>query len=405
MRILIACGSPKRSEGGVAAVVLNLATELRALGHTVDALFLEDLLPKNRFPKRFEAIEIALAVARRVGRNSSAHDVVNIHAPYGFAYGIRRRWWGLSSCPPYVMTMHGLEERRIHAMRREAAKGRAWYFGARNRLWNRVYHMPAYRYSIITADESVVLNREAWSCLQLKYRCDANRVSYIPNGVEKQFFLRREYSAASPRKLLFVGSWLDHKGVYYLREGFVTLAKEFPGLELTIAGCGVEAEVVRRFFPSELQEKLHVFPFLSKGEMPSVYASHDLFVFPSLVEGMPLVLLEAMAAGLPVVTTDTCGMADLVEDGIDGLLVKPADSEGFAGAVRRVISSQELRMRMGRAAQEKMRRFTWDRIARSFERVLQRAVGVATGPEDGGPDTGASEGNSSREMVGRGALQ
>ena len=77
--------------------------------------------------------------------------------------------------------------------------------------------------------------------------------------------------------------------------------------------------------------------------MPAVYGSHDIFVFPSLVEGMPLTLLEAMATGMPVITTNTCGMADVVEDDVNGLLVPAADAEKLAEGIERLCQSTDLR--------------------------------------------------------------
>lgn len=374
MRILIACGAPKLREGGVAGVVHNLAAELQSSGHSVDCLFHEDLLPHRKLLKRLETVDLAWAIARHIERHKGKYDVVNIHAPLGFVYGAKRRWKGSKGNPPYVMTMHGLEERRIHAMRREAAKGRAQYFSWKNRLWHRIYHMPAYRYSIRTADCSIFLNREAWFLAQLKYGCDSRRTWYVPNGVEKRFFLARDYAKPQGTRLLFAGTWIDHKGIYYLREGFAALARFFPGLRLTVAGCQVAEQTVRQSFLEDVRDRVEALPFVAAAEMPALFAQHDLFVFPSLVEGMPLVLLEAMASGLPVVTTDSCGMGDIVEDGYNGLLVKPADTPGFVAASRRLIDSTELRERIGRAAQETMRRYTWEVIAHRVERVFAQAT-------------------------------
>jgi glycosyltransferase involved in cell wall biosynthesis len=115
-------------------------------------------------------------------------------------------------------------------------------------------------------------------------------------------------------------------------------------------------------------------PFVESSQMPALYLAHDIFVFPSLMEGLPLVLLEAMATGMPAVTTETCGMADVVEDGVNGLLVPPADTEAVADAVLRLAKSAELRQQLGRAAQNGMRDYTWDRIAKRVERVFVAAV-------------------------------
>ena len=104
--------------------------------------------------------------------------------------------------------------------------------------------------------------------------------------------------------------------------------------------------------------------------MAAVFANHDVCVFPSLVEGMPLTLLEAMAAGMPVVTTNVCGMADIVEDGVNGILTVPGDAQSLAAAVERLHHSTDLRRRLGVAAQCSMRGYTWKKVTRKLEEIL-----------------------------------
>jgi len=272
------------------------------------------------------------------------------------------------------MTMQGSEERYVRAMRLEHRKGRAWNFGWKNRLWHRFYHQTMYDYSIRTADYGAVANREAWICAELKYKRKPGVIWYVPNGVEARFFIPREYPDKSCCDLLYVGTWLDRKGVYYLADGFGLVARKTPGMRLTVAGTSAPEEQVKKIFAADLRDRVTVIPFISREEMPGLYASHDIFVFPSLVEGMPLTLLEAMAAGMPVVTTNTCGMADVVEDGVNGLLVPPADGAGLAEALARVFESAELRGRLGAAASETMRRYTWERAARELEAIYRRAM-------------------------------
>ena len=114
--------------------------------------------------------------------------------------------------------------------------------------------------------------------------------------------------------------------------------------------------------------------------MPELYAQHDIFVLPSLVEGMPLVLLEAMASGLAVATTESSGMTDLVEDGHDGLLTIPGDADSLAVALSTLYGNSQLRHKLGCAAQEKMKRFTWKLSARRHEAVFRRAMGAKPVP-------------------------
>jgi glycosyltransferase involved in cell wall biosynthesis len=380
MRVLMIAGVAGKAEAGGAGVVHNVAKEVRNLGHTVKPMFFEDLMPKQRWPGRFRTLEFAARVSSYVTEVKNEYDVVNIYAPYGFWYGFQHRRKGSAAGPPYVMSMHGLEERRNYAMAREAKKNRAHYFRLKNRIWQNFYHMRTYRWSIETADQCIVTNREALLFLQMRYGLAPDRVWFIPNGVGQEFFHRRAWSETPEPKILFVGTWIDHKGIYALAEAFERLLALAPGIQLTIAGCAETEERVRNYFSASAQGSINVRPFISRAEMPELYARHDIFVLPSLVEGMPLVLLEAMASGLAVVTTESSGMTDLVEDGHDGLLTIPGDADSLTMAISTLCGNSQLRHKLGCTAQEKMKRFTWKLSALRHEAVFRRAMGIKPTP-------------------------
>ena len=374
MKILIAIGVLRQREAGAAGVVFNHAEQLEKLGHHVDCWFLDDILPSPRWPGRFRDLEFAAAVSTRIRRQPKQYDVVNLHAPWGCLYGLSRKWFPSQELPPYVFTMQGSEERFVHAMKFEHQKGRAANFALKNRAWHRLYHQRMYDFSISTADFGAVANREGWILSELKYGHPSGRIWYVPNGVSDNFFQPREFANSPANRLLYVGTWLDRKGIYYLVEAYKELAFRSPELQLTIAGCTIPEEHVKAVFPAGIHDRISVLPFLTRNAMPALYASHDMFVFPSLVEGMPLTLLEAMASAMPVVTTSTCGMSDLIEDETNGLLVPAADATTLANALDRLRSSPELMRTLGLRAQESARRYTWDRIARQMEHVFQLAV-------------------------------
>ncbi|MGB7283440.1 MAG: glycosyltransferase family 4 protein [Candidatus Acidiferrum sp.] len=352
----------------------NHARELEKRRHKVECWFLEDVLKKPARPRRFEALFFAAVVARRIWKEGEYFDVVNLHAAWGCVYGAWRRTFKMRGAPPYVMTMNGSEERCVQAIRVEHRKGHARNFGWKNRLWHRVYHQTMYDYSIKTAQYGAVVNREAWIYAELKYKRESGLIWYVPNGVEERFFLQREYWDKAACDLLFVGTWLDRKGVYYLTDGFGLAAKKFPRMRLTVAGTSVQEEEVKGVFAPDLRDRVSVIPFVKREEIPELYARHDIFVFPSLVEGMPLTLLEATAIGMPIVTTNTCGMADVVEDDFNGLLVPPASEEKLAEGIERLCQSTELRKRLGLAGQETMRQYTWERVTEKLEEVLTLAA-------------------------------
>ena len=374
LNILMASGVPKRREGGVAAIIYNLGRELERLGHHVHYVFLEDLVPPGSASTRFTELVFSLRLGRYIAEKRRSFSVVNLHAPVGFPYGIRRRWNRSADYPPYVMTLHGLEERRVYAMSREVKKGQAWNYSWKNRLWHRLYHRPRFRWSIKTADGAHAYSRDVWTLLQLKYNLDTDRVAYIPSGVEARFFIPREYRSNGGLKLLHAGTWLDQRGIFYLRSALQKLALQIPGLTMTIAGGGVADEEIRGFFGPELASRIDVRPMVPWESMPELYAEHDVFVFPSLMEGLPGVLLEAMATGMPVITTETCGMPDVVENEVNGLLIPPGNSAAIQEAVSYFASSLEARRKLGMAARETMKRYTWERSARLLEALFQRVL-------------------------------
>ena len=374
MKILIANGIARQREAGTAGVIFNHAEELEKLGHHVDCWFFEDVLPSPRWPARLRDLEFALVLSSRIRRQPGQHDVVNVHAPFGCVYGLSHKWFPSAELPPYVFTMHGCEQRFVHTMCLESKKGRARNFGLKNRIWHRLYHQTLYDLAISTADYGAVVNREGWIISELEYAHPPGRIWYVPNGVSEQFFQTRVFSEAPANRLLFVGTWLDRKGIYYLAEAFSELHFQLPGLQLTVAGCLSSEKEVKSYFSQAARERVTVIPFLARESMPALYASHDIFVFPSLVEGMPLSLLECMAGAMPVVTTHACGMADLIEDERNGLLVPATDVPSLCAAISRLREDTGLRRSLGLCAQKTAENHTWNSVARKLEHILQLAA-------------------------------
>jgi glycosyltransferase involved in cell wall biosynthesis len=376
LSILMGSGVPKRREGGVAAIIYNLGREIERLGHRVTYVFQEDLVLPGSVPQRFSELVFSARLARYIAGKRDQFSLVNLHGPVGFPYGIRRRILRSSAYPPFVMTLHGLEEWRVHAMSREAKKGRAWNFSFKNRVWHRLYHMPRFDWSIRTADGAHAVCRDVWAMLQLKYNMDPERVAYIPSGVEQRFFVCRRYQARETLRLLYVGTWLDQRGIFYIRDALKRVAPRVPGLKMTFAGCGVPAEEIEKFFGPELTDRIEIRPVVAADRMHEVYSEHDVFLFPSLMEAVPLVVQEAMASGMPVITTETCGMPDLIRHEVNGLLIPTANATAMEEAILQLAESVQIRQELGEAARETMKRYTWARAARQLEELYQRVLAL-----------------------------
>src|SRR5258708_16460270 len=109
MDIIMGSGVLKRREGGVAAIVYNLGRELEGLGHRVSYIFLDDLIEPGSVSARFSEVVFSHRLSRYIAQNKERFSIVNLHAPAGLFYGLRRKWNRAAGYPPYIMTLHGLE--------------------------------------------------------------------------------------------------------------------------------------------------------------------------------------------------------------------------------------------------------------------------------------------------------
>jgi glycosyltransferase involved in cell wall biosynthesis len=154
---------------------------------------------------------------------------------------------------------------------------------------------------------------------------------------------------------LFVGRLAGVKGVPILIEAMASLAEKYPELTLRLVGDGpdrtaLEAEVVRR----GLQDRMIFLGYQSQSEVAEELSRTDIFVLPSFAEGVPVVLMEAMASCVPVLTTRIAGVPELVEDGVSGRLVPPGDVTAFAQALDDMLANPDLRTKYGTAGRAKV---------------------------------------------------
>jgi len=175
--------------------------------------------------------------------------------------------------------------------------------------------------------------------------------------------------------LLFAGTWRKNKGIEDLVPAFSELRLACPQLELLVLGAGMPAETVLDAFPESVRPAVNVVTARNDAETAAVFASADLFLLPSLFEGTPLTLVEAMMSGLPIVTSNVCGMKDLIAHQRNGLLVPTRSPEAIVRAVRSLVDAGSLRRALGQAAQDDARlRYTWDLAAERVRAVYTRLL-------------------------------
>jgi glycosyltransferase involved in cell wall biosynthesis len=207
-------------------------------------------------------------------------------------------------------------------------------------------------------------------------------VLVVPNGVDLDEFApanRGRWRAETRARLgipteaavlLFVGGDWFRKGVDHI----VGALAKLQDLDARLLLVGEGGEDVLAYSGAYEQVRSRVIHCGTTQKVALLYAAADLFVFPSYYEAFPLVALEAVASGLPLLTSRINGVEELIEDGVEGYFVE-FDAEDIAAKARRLIEDPSLRAAMGGAARAKAAQYTWDHTAARFLEVL-RGMGV-----------------------------
>ncbi|MDO5102170.1 MAG: glycosyltransferase [Lautropia sp.] len=235
-----------------------------------------------------------------------------------------------------------------------------------------------------------------YAARQMPWPADAFRI--IPNGVARPVpdqaaaaVLRQQYLSSSDERgmseaedgqaegsilLLFVGRLVEHKNLPRLLMAFARLLDSRPAARLLLAGGGpLEQPLQQQIQALGLGGKAILLG--ERDDVPTLMAAADIVVLPSLREGLSNVILEAMALGRPVIGTRVGGTPEIIEDGMNGLLVEATDVPALSEAMQRLIDDAELRQRIGMAGQQRVSEHyspeaMVEAMWREYERVHQR---------------------------------
>jgi glycosyltransferase involved in cell wall biosynthesis len=230
-----------------------------------------------------------------------------------------------------------------------------------------LYEATAARYILARSTRVVTVSRPSLEHL-LELGVDAERIRLVPNGVDLDRFQPPRRRPAGDPQVVYVGRLITYKGPEILLDALLALHAKGVPFNAVFAGEGALRERLERRAdgaPVELAGQVV--------DVPERLRRADVFVLPSLTEGMPLSLLEAMASGCCVIASDIPACRDVITDGRDGLLFPTGEVNALARTLERVLSDGALRRRLGRAAAATAKRLSWDACARATAEVLLEA--------------------------------
>ncbi|HET7789913.1 MAG TPA: glycosyltransferase family 4 protein [Gemmatimonadales bacterium] len=315
-----------------------LARELEGSGVRVEAVDLS-----RPFRPRF-AKEVAAILRRHRARVAHSHE---------FTMAVCGAWAARRAGAAHLFTMHGSRYYAERLRRRMALRAAAALSGA-----------------VVAVSRTLAeqLRRDLWT-----------RPATIPNGARAQAVtgasLRRELGLEGGDRLaLAVGNLYLVKGHRYLLEALATLDGRAPRLHVAIAGRGELEEALRaRAAALGIAERTH---FLGlRSDIGDLLSDADLFVMPSLSEGLPLAAVEAMLAGKPIVASAVGELPAVLDDGRAGLVVPPGDARALAEGIGALLADPDRARRLGGAARERAcAEYTVERMVERYARLYGALV-------------------------------
>jgi glycosyltransferase involved in cell wall biosynthesis len=203
----------------------------------------------------------------------------------------------------------------------------------------------------------------------------------IPNGIDARRYdvkvdiaaKRRELGIPAEGPVIGLGARLEHqKGIIYLLQAMAQLRTRVPGLTCVIAGSG-EREEELKAAARELGVDDSVRFVGLRLDLPELLKVFDLYMLPSIWEGLPMAILEAMGAGCPIVASDVGGLRTAIESGVNGCLIPPQNPEAIADAVAELLASPATRRRYAEAAKRTFHeRFSATAMTGRYEKLYLR---------------------------------
>ncbi|HEX2909614.1 MAG TPA: glycosyltransferase family 4 protein [Chloroflexia bacterium] len=351
-------------EGGVNQHIMALAEEFRSQGHVVkimapssadesDTLQADPNIYRvgNVVPIKANGsvarITLSLNLAGQIKRilQEEQFDVVHIHEPLMPALPLTVLAYSKAL---NIGTFHAFSQSNI-----------GYYYGR-----------PVLRYFVRRLDGRIAVSRPAMDFIS-QYFPGYYRI--IPNPID----LNRFKADAEPLpefndgklNILFVGRFGERrKGFKYLLRAFNYVRQQVPDVRLIIVGKG-ETKGYQRYLRNNNITDVIFTGFVPDEMLPRYYSSAHVFCAPSIGgESFGIVLVEAMASGLPIVASDIPGYASVLEHGKQGLLVEPKNTEMLAMSLIRLLADADLRTKMGQAGRAKVGEYSWKKVA---QRVLE----------------------------------
>lgn len=245
-------------------------------------------------------------------------------------------------------------------------------------IWNKVRRFIIRHATQVTAVSSVIAEELSTNTAFFRQ----SSIQLTPMGVDTSLFTRQNIKESGididkkERILLFVGRLDKQKGLEYLIQAMPAILTKYPASQLHIIGYGPHENYMRQLVSRMgLNEKVVFIGSLPNKELPIYYSQAEIFILPSMSEGLPVSILEAMACQCPVIATSVGGVSSLIQNENNGLLINPRSSEEICQAVFNLYANQKLKEKIIKNAYNLVRhKYNWSILAGQLADIYQKTV-------------------------------
>lgn len=297
---------------------------------------------------------------KRIGRSAS---LLLVHEPASGVF-VRRS-------EPTIVFSHGVERRGWNLALQER-DGRSGRMRKRTRVLFPIWRLRQCDAGLRKGSKLLLINNEDADFASEYYQRDASQLRVFRNGVYPSKL--HETDQPEEQTVLFLGSWLERKGIGTLIEAAQVLFAAGARPHWLLAGTGVAREEVLGRWPDHLRSFVEVIPQFNREREETLFGRASLFVLPSFFEGQPLALLQAMESGRCCITTNCCGQRDLIQHGVNGLLHEPGDAQTLASLIISVLGNEERRLMIGRNAKRSVEGRRWEAVSSEIVDFVEEAM-------------------------------
>jgi glycogen synthase len=388
--IMLSWEYPPRIVGGISRVVQNLARELRRKNNEVHVVTCRENdaigdyddegiyvhraniygIQSNNFIDWVHHLNFALLeeCIKLIDRDEKGFDIIHAHDwMVAFCARVLKHSYNI----PVVCTIHATEAGRNNGIQNDLQR----YIS--NIEWWLTYE----------SWKVVVNSRYMFNEVSNLFQLPEDKIVVIPNGVNshkfdgcgKDYEFRRKYALDNEKIVFFVGRLVNEKGAHILIDSIPKIIGQYHDVKFIITGRGPQFDYLRtRATELGVSHKVYLTGYVGEEELCKLYKCADMAVFPSIYEPFGIVALEAAVAGIPVVVSDTGGLDEILDHGVDGLKCYAGNSGSLADCILELLFNPDRAIGMAHSGSDKTERmYNWEIISQQIIELYRDVINNA----------------------------